>query len=307
MTYEVYHYISIGAAIAAAVMLAVSVILFFVLKIPRVISDLSGRTARLAIEDIRKQNEASGDKSHRSSSVNLRRGKLTEKIPKSGRIQHPPTGRIAGHTTGRMNTQSPLGKSQKMGSQKMPGSTGKTQNSLAPQNATRSETVVLQDQDLTMVLGEENVTTVLPDPDATAVLPENNATVVLSDGDATKVLPQAEDTAVLPESNATVVLADSDVTAPLGAQPPESDVTAVLPVTDEAEAPTVGPEELTEVTAILPNGSETTVLNQGSETSVLYTPPKQEKLNLTVDFTVVAEITFIHTQEVIPTEVKHGW
>ena len=90
MTEEIYSYISLGTGIAAIVMLALAVALFFVLKIPRVISDLSGRTARRAIEDIRRQNEASGDKSHRSSYVNMHRSKLTDKISPSRRIQHPP-------------------------------------------------------------------------------------------------------------------------------------------------------------------------------------------------------------------------
>lgn len=86
MTYEMYRYVFLGGAALAAVMLLVSVILFFALKIPKVISDLSGRTARRAIDDIRRQNEQSGDKSYKSSVVNAQRGKLTDKISKSGRL-----------------------------------------------------------------------------------------------------------------------------------------------------------------------------------------------------------------------------
>lgn len=86
MTYEMYRYVFLGAALACGVLLAVSVILFFILRIPKVISDLSGRTARKAIENIRMQNEQSGDKSYQSSPVNLERGKLTDKISQSGRL-----------------------------------------------------------------------------------------------------------------------------------------------------------------------------------------------------------------------------
>lgn len=86
MTYEMYRYVFLGGAIASGIMLAVTVILFFVLRIPKVISDLTGRTAKRAIENIRKQNEESGDKSYQSSDVNLARGKLTDKISKSGRV-----------------------------------------------------------------------------------------------------------------------------------------------------------------------------------------------------------------------------
>ena len=56
MTYEMYRMIFQIAGGLSIGLLVVSVILFFVLKIPRVIGDLSGRTARKAIEDIRKQN-----------------------------------------------------------------------------------------------------------------------------------------------------------------------------------------------------------------------------------------------------------
>ena len=86
MSYEIYRYIFLGALIACGVFLAITVTLFFTLKIPKVISDLSGRTARKAIENIRQQNELSGEKTYQSSAVNKERGKLTDKISKSGRL-----------------------------------------------------------------------------------------------------------------------------------------------------------------------------------------------------------------------------
>lgn len=86
LSYEVFRYIFYGGMVASGIFLVLSVVLFFTLNIPRVISDLSGRTARKAIENIRMQNEQSGDKSYQSSAVNQERGKLTDKISKSGRI-----------------------------------------------------------------------------------------------------------------------------------------------------------------------------------------------------------------------------
>ena len=86
MTYEVYRYVFLGAAVACGVFLVLSVVLFFLLHIPKVISDLTGRTERKGIEAIRRQNEKSGDKSYQSSQVNLERGKLTDKISRSGRL-----------------------------------------------------------------------------------------------------------------------------------------------------------------------------------------------------------------------------
>ena len=139
MTYEMYRYLSLGAAIACAIMVVVSVVLFITLKIPKVIGDLTGRTARKAIEDIRKQNEQSGEKVYRSSSVNLRRGKLTDKISSSGRIE-------AKHTT-------PFGTgviTEKISTQQLP---------------------VIENSSVTTILEEGNETTVLTQAPNVAPIP----------------------------------------------------------------------------------------------------------------------------------------
>lgn len=96
MSYEIYRYIFIGAAVLCALMLITSILLFVLLKIPKVIGDLTGRTARKAIENIRNQNESSGDKTYRSSLVNQERGKLTDKISPSGRLIRNPTDLLGG-------------------------------------------------------------------------------------------------------------------------------------------------------------------------------------------------------------------
>lgn len=96
MSYEIYRYIFYGGAILAAVMLVVTVILFFVYKIPTVIGDLTGANARKAIENIRNQNESSGDKLYKTSQVNRERGKLTDKISPSGSLMRDPSGVLGG-------------------------------------------------------------------------------------------------------------------------------------------------------------------------------------------------------------------
>lgn len=96
MSYEIYRYIFYGGAILAAVMLAVTVLLFFVYKIPTVIGDLTGVNARKAIENIRNQNESSGDKLYKTSQVNRERGKLTDKISPSGSLMRDPSGILGG-------------------------------------------------------------------------------------------------------------------------------------------------------------------------------------------------------------------
>ena len=50
---------------------------WFFFKIPVVISDLSGRTARKSIAQMRRANEKTGIKSYQESLVNAERGKLT--------------------------------------------------------------------------------------------------------------------------------------------------------------------------------------------------------------------------------------
>ncbi len=96
MSYEIYRYIFIGAAILCGAMIVTSILLFILLKIPKVVGDLTGRTARKAIENIRTQNESSGDKTYRSSLVNQERGKLTDKISPSGRLIRNPTDLLGG-------------------------------------------------------------------------------------------------------------------------------------------------------------------------------------------------------------------
>lgn len=84
--YEIYRYIFLGGTIVTAIMLVVTIILFFSLRIPKVIGDLTGSTARKAIKNIREQNEKTGDKAYKVSPVNLERGKLTDKISPSGNL-----------------------------------------------------------------------------------------------------------------------------------------------------------------------------------------------------------------------------
>ena len=105
MTYDVYRYIFIVAAILCGIMFVVSVLVFILLKIPKVISDLSGATARKAIKNIREQNEASGDKAYKVSAFNEARGKLTDKISPSGNVVHQYHAQMRGIDTTKIDTQ----------------------------------------------------------------------------------------------------------------------------------------------------------------------------------------------------------
>lgn len=104
MTYDTYRLIFQAAGIAAIIMLVVTVILFFVLKVPKLIGDLSGRTARKGIENIRAQNAQSGDKRYQAGAANQSRVTVTDKISPSGQII-PKSSIATGIMTEKINTQ----------------------------------------------------------------------------------------------------------------------------------------------------------------------------------------------------------
>ena len=164
MTYEVYRYIFIGAAILSGLLLAGAVALFFVLKIPNVIGDLTGANARKAIADIRNQNEATGTKTYKPSAVNRERGRVTDKMTPSGRLlRYPSAGMGGGHETTKISTA-------KLSQEAMDAA---------------NETTVLSEGNETTVLGGANETTVLYTEETTVLQPMANETTVLDAGMAT--------------------------------------------------------------------------------------------------------------------------
>ena len=175
MSYEVLRYIFIGAAALSGAMLIVSILLFIILKIPRVIGDLTGATARKAIENIRNQNESSGDKIYKSSAVNRERGKLTDKISASGNISH--------------HENNPLGGAM---------ATTKIATQGLSENAEFNETTVLG-------ADTGNETTVLDNE--TTVL--DNETTVLDNGTTVLSSPANETTVLSPQDDQTAILNDS--------------------------------------------------------------------------------------------------
>lgn len=87
MTVELLQILSLVSYILAGVCFVIAIAMFFILGVPDLIGDISGATARKAIEQIRQQNEQSGDKAYKASPVNLARGKVTDKITPSGRLK----------------------------------------------------------------------------------------------------------------------------------------------------------------------------------------------------------------------------
>lgn len=87
MSVELLQNLSISCFTLAGILLIISVILFFALDVRKLIGDITGSNARKAIETIRQQNEESGNKAYKPSPVNRARGRVTDKITLSGRIE----------------------------------------------------------------------------------------------------------------------------------------------------------------------------------------------------------------------------
>lgn len=100
MSIELLQNLSIACFALASILLIISVILFFALDVRKLIGDITGSNARKAIETIRQQNEESGDKAYKPSHVNRARGRVTDKITLSGRLEKP-----VGNMTGAVGTE----------------------------------------------------------------------------------------------------------------------------------------------------------------------------------------------------------
>ena len=126
---ETLSMISIISFAGAAVCLVMAIIFFVYFKIPSVIGDLSGRTARKSIEQMRVMNEKSGKKVYKPDKVNLERGKLTATMHGAGKVSdRPETGVLDENAVGIIQID---------------------------------ETMILHDRDETGILEEENETTQL--------------------------------------------------------------------------------------------------------------------------------------------------
>lgn len=74
---DILQTVSVISFVAAGVFVCLAIMFWFVFNIPSVVGDLSGRTARKAIEKMRQHNEKTGKKYYKTGEKNLERGKLT--------------------------------------------------------------------------------------------------------------------------------------------------------------------------------------------------------------------------------------
>lgn len=107
MSVELLQTLSFAVYMIAGIMAMIAVILFFALDIRKVFGDVSGTTAKRAIEDIRRQNELSGDRAYKPSYVNMSRGRVTDKRSPSGRLSKM-TSKISGSVGTEKNSTAKL-------------------------------------------------------------------------------------------------------------------------------------------------------------------------------------------------------
>ena len=215
----------------SGIALAAAVFMFIKMNIPAVIGDLSGKTVAREIKAMRDANASSGNKLHRSSSVNVNRGKLTEKVNEE---EIDGSVRAAAHASKRLDRtgsgHSTRLKKAETGQTSGTPSKGRTTESLSTNVGEvdieeRRATAVLSQNRVTDVLSEERKTDVLSETLGTAVLFEARGTAVLSETRQTEVLSQERQTEVLSENMAvegragTTVLSDTAELAQEGVTP----------------------------------------------------------------------------------------
>ena len=204
MSYDTYHLIFVIGAILAGLMLVLAVTLFFYDRIPRVIGDLTGSTAKKAIEDIRQQNAKSGNKVHKTSTVNRDRGKITSKMTPSGRLAQKQTGEVGAIKTEKITTAKLNQNSQET----VPLETAEATTILdQPAEAT---TILDQPAEATTILNQPaEATTILNQPAEAATLPHGN-------GDETMLLTPDHWAATVAASAAPPAPAPAPATPPVG-------------------------------------------------------------------------------------------
>lgn len=154
MTYETYHLVFVVAAALAGVFFAAACIVFAVFKIPKVAGDLSGTTARKAIQSIREQSS----KEYKNGRSGIGRNKRSERALNAGH-RSPLT-----HGTGARTEKISSGALQKPAlPSENPGDTERLGTVCAGAETTvLSENMILQplfeiEQDITFIHTEEIV------------------------------------------------------------------------------------------------------------------------------------------------------
>lgn len=157
-TAEILSLISTISYVISAISLGLAVFFWFFFKIPSVISDLSGRTARKSIARRRASNERAGGKGYQPSVTNVNRGRLTDTM------QH--SRKLAGET----EKISAPASAKKGAGKKSIGKKAAAGNGMPETGVLADNRAEVYDDQQTAMLGGSDTTGLLIDENATAPL-----------------------------------------------------------------------------------------------------------------------------------------
>ncbi|MCM1287869.1 MAG: hypothetical protein NC240_06115 [Clostridium sp.] len=190
---DIYNICFYGGLALAILLFITSVVLFVVLKIPRVIGELSGRTARKGIEELKggTKETSAVSKKEQAKYYNQNSGKIKIREAVSTNAQKEDNEKTADLSGNRKGA-----KSDKTTDvlERNKADTGDEATELLKDDD--EATAVLQDEEATDVLrDDEEVTDVLrDDEEVTDILRDEEATDVLRDEDQTSVLVEKGNT-----------------------------------------------------------------------------------------------------------------
>lgn len=185
MSATTWFVIAIVGFSLSGIALAAAVFMFIKMNIPAVIGDLTGKTVAREIKAMREANASSGNKIHKSSSVNVNRGKLTEKVRDE---KADSAVKAAAHASKRLDK---TGSGDSASLRK----NGNRQSFATPSKERTTESlstnvgeVDIEKRRSTAILSKDRVTDVLDGTGKTGVLSNTLQTAVLSQNLQTEVL-----------------------------------------------------------------------------------------------------------------------
>ncbi len=201
---DIYNICFYGGLVLAILLLITSVVLFVVLKIPRVIGELSGRTARKGIEELKggAKETSAVSKKEQAKYYNQNSGKI--KIREA--VSTEPRKKNSDDTTDlpgkRKETES--GKTADLSGKRKETESDRPTDVLERKKAdTGDEVTDLLREEATDVLQGEEATAVLQGEEATEVLRDDEITDILRDDETTDILRDEDQTSVLTEKGVT--------------------------------------------------------------------------------------------------------
>ena len=143
---ETFNLISIISFIVALIFVVLAVVIWFVFKIPSVIGDLSGRTAKKSIENLHKYNDNPASIIYKPNSTNNSRAKLTDTMEQD---KKKPDSKETHYETGLLHDNK-------------------------VEQYEGEETGILLDDEATGMLSDANATELLIDEEETGILTDDN-------------------------------------------------------------------------------------------------------------------------------------